>query len=118
VTIFLTFWRKWANWRTGIASIDCVSLIPIDPSRLPADIVRAASSGAPYQVQLAALGLQPAGGAGAKPTGGQQTQAQSGEVIPSAGGILESNANTALIIVASLVVIAGLIGAGIWNIRR
>lgn len=115
VTIFMTFWRKWANWRTGIASIDCVSLIPIDPSRLPSDIVQAASTGAPYQVQLAALGVQPTG-AGGIPTTGQQTQ--SGVIIPSAGGILEATGNIVLIIVASLVVIAGLIGAGIWNMRR
>ncbi|HMR67717.1 MAG TPA: hypothetical protein PKE64_27215, partial [Anaerolineae bacterium] len=28
MTIFLTFWRKWANWRTGIASLDCIALTP------------------------------------------------------------------------------------------
>ncbi|RME98035.1 MAG: hypothetical protein D6768_18295, partial [Chloroflexi bacterium] len=28
MTIFITGWRKWANWRTAIFTIDCVSLEP------------------------------------------------------------------------------------------
>lgn len=35
MTVFMTLWRKWANWRTGIASIDCVSLVPINPANIP-----------------------------------------------------------------------------------
>lgn len=36
MTLFLTLWRKWANWRTGIASIDCVALQPATPQMVQA----------------------------------------------------------------------------------
>ena len=38
--------------------------------------------------------------------------------IPDSGGILETKDNTVLIVIVSVVVIAGLVGAGIWNIQR
>ncbi len=34
LTIFITGWRKWANWRTAIFAIDCVSLEPVVPDNL------------------------------------------------------------------------------------
>jgi hypothetical protein len=38
--------------------------------------------------------------------------------VPDAGGILDTKSNWLLITVASVVVILGLVGAGVWNARR
>ena len=38
--------------------------------------------------------------------------------IPDSGGILDTTEHTLLIVLASLVVIIGLLAAGIWNIQR
>jgi hypothetical protein len=38
--------------------------------------------------------------------------------VPAAGGILDTKTNWLLITVASVVVIVGLVGAGVWNARR
>lgn len=60
VTIFMTFWRKWANWRTGIASIDCVALQPATPQMIQAAEKRRTNfvdlSGGTANVQPAAAG--------------------------------------------------------------
>ncbi|MCB0162854.1 MAG: hypothetical protein KDI79_01420 [Anaerolineae bacterium] len=60
MTIFITFWRKWANWRTGIASLDCVALQPATPQMIQAAEKRRANfvdlSGGTANVQPAAAG--------------------------------------------------------------
>lgn len=74
MTIFLTLWRKWANWRTGIASIDCVALQPATSQMMQAAQQRRtnfvdlsggsaepsdSSSTSSSDAQPAAAGLQP-----------------------------------------------------------
>jgi hypothetical protein len=78
MTIFITLWRKWANWRTGIGSIDCVALLPVEPSRLPAEVIRAAASGAPVPIQPAVLTqtVQSGGQPGLPTTGQEDSQLQ------------------------------------------
>ncbi|MCB0177968.1 MAG: hypothetical protein KDI62_07050 [Anaerolineae bacterium] len=60
MTVFMTLWRKWANWRTGIASIDCVALQPATPQMIQAAEKRRANfvdlSGGTANVQPAAAG--------------------------------------------------------------
>ncbi|MCB9079250.1 MAG: hypothetical protein H6631_16745 [Anaerolineaceae bacterium] len=60
MTVFVTLWRKWANWRTGIASIDCIALQPATPQMIQAAEKRRANfvdlSGGTANVQPAAAG--------------------------------------------------------------
>jgi hypothetical protein len=54
------------------------------------------------------------------PATGQSLVIPAAEVVavPAAGGILDTKTNWLLITVASVVVIVGLVGAGVWNARR
>lgn len=161
MTIFITGWRKWANWRTSIFNIDCVWLTPVDAQGRPILYAQpaagdaqpaalselAAAEATPFEEEPPAAAEaapseeeQPAA-AEAEATPVQQEQAaematpsageqpaeeqspetpaeESAPVIPSSGGILEEKGNVILIIVASAIVIIGLVGAGIWNMRR
>ena len=40
------------------------------------------------------------------------------QIIPPSGGILDKAGNSLLVIGAAVVLLGGLIGAGIWNTRR
>ena len=102
MTVFITGWRKWANWRTGIFTIDCISLVPVDAMGNPIGQHAVATS-----VDVQAVALQPG-----------EAPASDTQIIPPSGGILENNGNTIFIIVAAAVVLLGLVGAGIWNARR
>jgi hypothetical protein len=120
MTIFITFWRKWANWRTGIASVDCVALIPVDRASVEVPI------GPQPAAAILAYDNPARAGEGAEPAvliQGEDIQPlsldppASPQIVPASGGVLERT-RSVLTMVASVIVIAGLIGAGIWNMRR
>jgi hypothetical protein len=100
MTVFMTAWRKWANWRTTRFVIDCVSLVPVSADAVP--------------VQPAAVTQPPAEPAQAEATTPDQTT----QIIPPSGGILDRAGNSLLVIGASVLVLLGLVGAGVWNMRR
>lgn len=104
VTIFITGWRKWANWRTAIFTIDCISLEQVVPDNTgPAPINDGAE---PVAISQPAV---------SPPANAESTQAQ---IIPPSGGILEKAGNSFLFVSVAVVTVLGLIGAGIWNMRR
>jgi hypothetical protein len=120
MTIFITFWRKWANWRTGIASVDCVALIPVDRASVEVPI------GPQPAAAILAYDNPARAGEGAEPAvliQGEDIQPlsldppASPQIVPASGGVLERT-RSVLTMVASVIVSAGLIGAGIWNMRR
>jgi hypothetical protein len=117
MTIFITGWRKWANFRSVIFAIDCVSLEPLSSAGVPASSQPAAA--APPPAAAPTNDVQPV--AITEPGESQAEEAappQAPEIIPPSGGVLEENGNTILVIVASALVILGLVGAGVWNMRR
>lgn len=115
LTVFITAWRKWANWRSAVFTIDCVNLEPIGS----AGAATAAQTSPPIAADSAVGEAQQA--AVVKPsavepeTEGQPTEVQ---IIPPSGGILETTGSSLLTVIVSVVVLGGLVGAGIWNIRR
>jgi hypothetical protein len=114
LTIFITAWRKWANWRSARFTVDCIALKPLQTSTVAASPV--------------AQPTTPAVGAGAEPVAitqpAEQESQTSGapatevQIIPPSGGILDKGSGSLLVIGLSVVLVGGLIGAGIWNIRR
>ncbi len=119
MTIFLTAWRKWANWRTTIFVVDCVALTPLNPAGYPGSPAAAAAPPPFVEVQVASL-EQPA----QSETSSTDSQAETAPpenattIIPDSGGVLDGSSNTILFVMVSLLVILGLVGAGIWNMRR
>lgn len=125
MTIFIDAWRRWPNWRTTIFTVDCATLSPLNQidvgavlpvlSRFSTTAVDAALKGAP------SVPAPVATGAAALPVSGHPeiipAVVQPPEV-PSAGGILDTKSNWILFTLASVVVILGLVGAGVWNARR
>ncbi len=196
MTIFLTAWRKWANWRTTRWTVDCVSLVPVDASGEPIpysqfqqinnNAVPAASvdpaadteTGEDTSTSTSTSTTEPTtqtddtlqtetessqessttttetqtdqtateteqtqttldqtdqsettadisteSTTTTETTEGDQTESSASEettssIIPTSGGILENSQNTMLIFLTAIVVALGLIGAGVWNIRR
>lgn len=125
MTIFIDAWRRWPNWRTTIFTVDCATLVSLNQidvgavlpvlSRYSTTAVDAALKGAPEVPAPAATG------AAALPVSGQAEAAPAvlqPPVVPSAGGILDTKSNWILFTLASVVVILGLVGAGVWNARR
>ncbi len=190
MTIFITAWRKWANWRTTIYNLDCIALTPVDAANLPNSVAPTPVAGAQTaalaepgetqaevseqpqtesdssqsqtvtglnQAQLPTTGVpidestltqsQPDAVpeqqlSGQQPGETTATQSQeetpstqaesiptetqsetsasleSDSAVPTSGGVLESTSNVLLFAIASLLIILGLVGAGIWNMRR
>lgn len=123
MTIFLDAWRKWPNWRTTIFTLDCFSLTPLNQ----VDIAALAPRLSQLSTTAVDAALKGSGGVAAPaaapmstPVAGQAAALPAAEVVavPSAGGILDTKSNWLLITAASIVVIVGLVGAGIWNARR
>lgn len=119
LTVFIDAWRRWPNWRTTIFTVDCVSLTPLNQVDLAALAPRLS------ELSTTALdaALKGSGGVPAPasiPATGQTTVLPAAQVVtvPSAGGILDTKRNWLLITVASVVIILGLVGAGVWNARR
>jgi hypothetical protein len=142
MTVFIGAWRRWSNWRSAVLTFDCAYLVPIDQIdpytvtfQLPeysAPDVDQLVEGAVIEVQKPAVtstavsatavsAATPAAAAPAATPAATSLAAapppQPAE-IPDSGGILETKDNTVLIVIVSVVVIAGLVGAGIWNIQR
>lgn len=76
MTIFLTLWRKWANWRTGIASLDCIALTPATPADL-----RAAEDRRRNVIDLSQSAVAPA--TGAQPAAAQPGLPVTGQNLPA-----------------------------------
>jgi len=108
LTIFITGWRKWANWRSTRFTIDCISLVPIQPVQT-AHVEQPPTAPEPEPAAV----VEP-------PEMEAETDAEPAEVqiIPPSGGILDRAGNSLLVIGAAVVLLGGLIGAGIWNARR
>jgi hypothetical protein len=126
LSIFIDAWRRWPNWRTTIFTVDCVTLVPlsqIDVAAVLPALSRISTTGVDAALKAApgASVIPAATGAAALPVSGQAevipAVIQPPEV-PSAGGILDTKSNWLLFTLASLVVIVGLVGAGVWNARR
>jgi hypothetical protein len=110
LTIFITAWRKWSNWRSTRFVVDCVALTPLQSG---------ATTTAPPSTQPTAPSTE-AETAAITQTDNQDDQVSPTEVqiIPPSGGIIENGSSSLLVIGLSLLLVLGLVGAGIWNIRR
>jgi hypothetical protein len=124
MTVFIDAWRRWPNWRTTIFTIDCISLTPLNQ----VDVAALAPRLSQFSTTAVDAALKGSSGGAAAPAGapmsipatGQSLVIPAAEVVavPAAGGILDTKTNWLLITVASVVVIVGLVGAGVWNARR
>ena len=116
MTIFIAAWRKWPDWRSVRYTLDCISLVPLSQAQIiqqsePANVVSNPSSGS-KTVQEAAL-EQAAPVLEARTA----TPAESSAIIPDSGGVLEDESQAPRI-AAAVAIIIGLLGAGLWNMRR
>lgn len=126
LTIFLMGWRRWANWRTGIFTLDCVSLIPLSEANLAAAVPRMSEISVTTvdEALEAGVEVQPGAAPEAEPAAvpADDTEAEAPDpdqaIIPPSGGILDSPGNALLVGAASIILILGLVGAGIWSVRR
>ncbi len=124
MTIFLGAWRRWANWRTAIFTFDCVSLIPLNKVDVPPIVPRLSelsTTSVDDALEASSVETQPEAAPAAEPAVASDTDAAPAAepaIIPPSGGILETKRNSLLIIIVSVIVISGLLGAGIWNIQR
>lgn len=124
MTVFIDAWRKWPNWRTTIFTVDCISLTPLNQVDVGALAPRLSTiSTTAVDAALKGSGgvAGPVAAPAAVPVTGQSEVAPAVEaaiIVPSAGGILDTKSNWILITAASVAVIVGLVGAGIWNARR
>jgi hypothetical protein len=133
MTVFLGAWRRWANWRTARFTYDCISLVPLDKvdvNRLAPILTQYSTTDVDTALDSPSAAPQPSDAeaqpASSVPTTPEQTQptpvpaapVEKPAEIPDSGGILETKENWLLIVVVAGAVISGLIGAGIWNIRR
>ena len=148
LTIFLMAWRRWANWRTGRFTFDCVSLVPLGTVNVAGVVPRlseisvttvdealeAGSTAPPGSAPAAAepavvpatgtekrgTSTEPATVASTEAGESSETSPPASEalIIPPSGGVIESNSNALLIGAVSIILIVGLVGAGIWNARR
>ena len=119
MTIFLTAWRRWANWRTTHFTFDCMSLAPLSQVNV-APIVPELAGLSVTTVDQALQGGQvvPQGEPAivTQPGPGGQPAAQP-PAFPAAGGEPEKK-NSLWVTLVSIVVISGLVVAGVWNARR
>lgn len=124
MTIFMNAWRRWPNWRTTIFTVDCLMLTPLDQVNVAALIPRLSqisTTQVDAALRAASSVLAPAAAGAATPAAaGQPAPAPAVQppTVPSAGGILDTKSNWVLLTLASVVVIVGLVGAGVWNARR
>lgn len=124
MTVFVEAWRRWPNWRTTVFTVDCVSLTPlnqVDVAALAPRLSQLSTTAVDAALKGGSGGVaSPAGTPASIPATGQTLVVPAAEIVavPSAGGILDTKSNWLLISVASVVVILGLVGAGVWNARR
>lgn len=119
MTIFLTAWRRWPNWRTTNFTFDCLSLAPLSQVNIGpivpelaglsvTTVDKALAGGQVLPQGEPAIMTQP--GPGVQPAGQPP-------LFPPAGGEPEKK-NSLWVTLVSIVVISGLVVAGIWNARR
>jgi hypothetical protein len=137
MTVFVGAWRRWSNWRSAILTFDCVYLVPIDqidPYTLTLQLPEYSAPDVDQLLEGSVIEVQPevisptvpaatpaaAAAPAATPAATPPAAAPPAQPveIPDSGGILETKDNAVLIVVVSVVVIAGLVGAGIWNMQR
>jgi hypothetical protein len=128
LTIFIMAWRRWANWRTGIYTFDCVSLVPLNEVNVGGLVPRLSEISVTTVDQALEAGAAvpagsepPAAEPAVVPADGAESAAPppaESVIIPPSGGVIESTGNALLIGAVSVVLILGLVGAGIWNARR
>ena len=149
MTVFIAGWRRWPNWRMGVFTLDCASLVPLNKvTNLPEILPKISDlSTTTVDKALGAAFLQTEPGtttirlitttnetpANDTTTGNMTTNEITSSTdspaatpsavpkpadIPASGGILDLKENSLLITIVAGVVIAGLAGAGIWNIWR
>jgi hypothetical protein len=127
MTVFIGAWRRWANWRSAVYTFDCAYLVPldkIDPYTLTQQLAEFSTTDVDEVVEAAVIEVQrpeatPAAESDAAPPDTQPAApAEEPVEIPDSGGIPELKDNSLLFIIVSVLVISGLMGAGIWNIRR
>lgn len=125
MTIFIAAWRKWADWRSVRFMLDCVSLVPASQADLvrvkePDNVVSNPSlfnnTGETEAQEAATLVGREAPGQTSQPAP-VPAPAESQAIIPDSGGVLAGRSPVVVITLAALV-ISGLLGAGMWNIRR
>ncbi len=115
MTIFLAAYRKWPDWRYVRYTFDCVSLIPLN--EVPASMRPGGET--PAAPVASANGAQPAAITSPGDSQPDVPAADSPAIIPDSGGVPEKNLGTTILITSvSLFILFGLIGAGVWNIRR
>ena len=111
LTIFLAAWRKWPDYRSVRFTFDCISLVPLEDSAEPA---------APAQIEEATpadkSGPQPA--AAEVPAQPDAVPAEEPPIIPDSGGVLDQSSPALPFIVLAVLILIGLLGAGLWNMRR
>ncbi|MBN1218183.1 MAG: hypothetical protein JXM69_04585 [Anaerolineae bacterium] len=133
MTVFIGAWRRWPNWRSAVFTFDCASLLPLNKvDDLPALVARLSelsTTDVDKALGASVIQVQPATDtitttvptatpASQAPTEPTATPRKEPAEIPDSGGVLESKDNTLIIVIVAVVVIAGLVGAGVWNIQR
>ena len=127
MTVFLMGWRRWANWRTGRFTLDCVSLVPlreVNVGNIVPQLSQLSVTTLDQALETGArapAGATPAAAPAAVPAPGTPrapTPSAESVIIPPSGGVLERSGNTLLIGAVAALVIIGMVGAGIWNARR
>lgn len=116
MTIFIAAWRKWPDWRSVRYTLDCVSLTPLNEAS-PAALqqVEASREAAAKTTNDA----QPASMSTEIQNRTATTPAQEPAIIPDSGGVPERDGTTTLLIIGiSVLILLGLLGAGLWNIIR
>lgn len=134
LTIFIVAWRQWADWRSVRYTIDCISLVPLNPAlgtpaqsgglfneltaQLPEAKAAQSANSSGAQPAAATDSLAAPGSAESNPEStSSPTPAETQAIIPDSGGVLKSS-SAPLLIITAISLIAGLVGAGLWNIRR
>ncbi len=143
LTVFISVMRQLPDWKEVRYTFDCASLIPLNKINDKADVVKTLSDFSTTGVDDA-LGsppanlapeiitaAQPANGAAVSPPAALPISGKDKQVatelkakpvakpieIPSSGGV-PTQKNRGLIIALAVVVIIGLVGVGVWNMRR
>lgn len=120
LTIFISGWRRYANYRSVIYTVDCVALVPL--SRVNVDVIVPELANVSTTVVDAVLEGGTQASTASRPAAEAQpvdaASAPAPSIIPPSGGVPENHTNLTWIYVSMGVVLIGLIGAGIWNIKR
>jgi hypothetical protein len=127
LTIFIAGWRRWPNWRTSIFTFDCAALRPINEvdvgsfipqfSEISTILVDDALKASTVAAQAGSASAAEPASVPADDTSAAVPQEEPAQ-IPDSGGILDTTGKSILYVIASVIVIAGLVVAGIWNTQR